>query len=214
MNMTNPTKHLIFDFDGVLARTAQDNAKMHILLNTYGTKTIKETIKSIRSKFSKTKHAKHDNLSAEELQRQLERIQYYGEAVNQINNTIFLEFANNVAKIPNTSLAIVSSGSNNNVIKNAKLTGLEFDLILTAEDSLYKDDKVQTVCDYWGIKSTDSFYFTDTVSDVLELQGLMGNKRLIGCSWGWSGKEELLRVLPSSQILNDYGDVLMYNFDI
>jgi beta-phosphoglucomutase-like phosphatase (HAD superfamily) len=212
--MKNNTKYLIFDFDGVFARTAEDNARMHFLLNTYGTQSLEETIEITRSKFSKTKHAKHDNLSHEELKKQLERIQYYGDAVNRIDNTIFTEFANNIANIPNTKLAVVSSGSNNNVIKNSKLIGLDFDLILCAEDSLYKDDKVQTVCDYWGVNPTDCFYFTDTVSDVLELQGLMGNSRIIGCTWGWSGKEELLRVLPSSQILEGYSDIQDYDFDI
>ena len=125
-------------------------------------------------------------------------------------NTVFKIFIDSIKELIGCKFAIVSSGGELYVKKYASEFGIEFDQILTIEDSLSKEDKVETVCHSWKIEVKDCYYITDTVSDVLELREIMNESKILGVSWGWSGIDNLKKVLPQNQIMFDQQDILKY----
>ncbi len=215
-NLDQKTKHLIFDFDGVLARNIENNLDMVIQEPYFGT-TDREVYRKLMIKhFSKTFHTKKEKLSDEEYRIKLQRSLDISDLTAKHYNSIFTDFIKNISNLKNTKLAVVSSGGSVYVTKICREIetqfGIKFDAILTCEDSLYKDDKVATVAKLWNVDVRDCFYFTDTISDVVELQDFMDKKKIIGCSWGWLGYDLLATVLPANQILKNFDDVLEYNF--
>ncbi len=120
---------------------------------------------------------------------------------------MFNEFIEELKKLKNTKMAVVSSGSNLYVEKMSRNTGLNFDYILGAEDHHSKQYKVEYVAEKWKIDVKDAYYFTDTKTDVLELENLMDKSKIIGCSWGWHGFDRLKEVLPENQILKNFSDI-------
>jgi CTP synthase (UTP-ammonia lyase)/FMN phosphatase YigB (HAD superfamily) len=213
----NQTKYLIFDFDGVLARSLEDNMPIAILLNQFNTCDPDLIRKDLIAKFSKTEHAKANKMSDEVYAQKLQFSLDVSALTINYPYTIYKQFIESIKSIRNSKLAVVSTGGKEYVTKICKEIeaefGIIFDLILTCEDSLYKDDKVKTVADYWNVDVQDCYYFTDTISDVVELQDFMDKTKIIGCSWGWLGYDLLATVLPKSQILRDFDDVLGYEFE-
>jgi CTP synthase (UTP-ammonia lyase)/FMN phosphatase YigB (HAD superfamily) len=210
------TKHLIFDFDGVLARSLEDNIDVAVVNGHFGTNDREVIKQKVIQKFSRTEHSKDNKLTEAEYAQKLKFSINLTELSLDFNITIFKGFIKSIKQIKNAKLAIVSSGGRAYVHKISNEIeqefGIKFDLILTCEDSLYKDDKIQTVAENWNVNVQDCYYFTDTISDVVELQDFMDKSKIIGCSWGWLGFDLLATVLPKSQILRGFDDVLSYKF--
>jgi phosphoserine phosphatase len=201
---------IIFDFDGVLARSLEDNANIHINSEFNSGMTLEEIIAENKEHFDQPKHHRVSKISEDEKIDILNWSIDYGCKVLLSNNTIFWDFINCVKKLRNCRFAVVSSGSELYVKHFADQFGIKFDEILTIEDSPSKEDKVEQVCRNWNIDVKDSYYITDTVSDVLELREIMNPTRIYGCAWGWSGLERLRNVLPESQIFVEFSDILKY----
>jgi CTP synthase (UTP-ammonia lyase)/FMN phosphatase YigB (HAD superfamily) len=214
----NQTKHLIFDFDGVLARSLDDNWTTVSNEPFFGSinKNKEEYNSYIIQKFSKTEHSKLNKLSEFQYHEKLKWSLEATDLIVKYPTSVFKNFIKNIKEIKNAKLAVVSSGGEVYVKKICKEIeaefGIKFDLVLTCEDSLYKDDKIQTVADNWDVDVQDCYYFTDTISDVVELQDFMNKSKIIGCSWGWLGFDLLKTVLPENQILREFDDVLGYDF--
>ena len=51
---------------------------------------------------------------------------------------------------------------------------------------------------------TDTKYFTDTLTDIIELQNLVGIDNIVGCAWGYQGYSKLRKMLSERQILKNY----------
>jgi CTP synthase (UTP-ammonia lyase)/FMN phosphatase YigB (HAD superfamily) len=215
----NQTKYLIFDFDGVLARSLDDNWETVSQESFFGSigKTREEYNEHIKRKFSKTEHSKINKLNELEYKEKLEWTLTASNLIAKYKTNAFKGFIQNIKQIKNAKLAVVSSGGGAYITKICKEIeaefGVKFDLILTCEDSLYKDDKIQTVADNWNVKVQDCYYFTDTISDVVELQDFMDKTKIIGCSWGWLGFDLLKTILPENQILIGFDDILGYDFE-
>lgn len=58
-----------------------------------------------------------------------------------------------------------------------------------------------------GVEVGEIYYFTDTKTDVWELENYLDKSKIIGCAWGWQGFEKLSEVLPKEQILKEFKDV-------
>jgi HAD superfamily hydrolase (TIGR01549 family) len=161
-------------------------------------------------KFSQPRHDRAKIISEKEKQEILEFSTNIAHKTLNSENTIFWDFINYIKELRNCRFAIVSSGSELYVKHFASQFGIKFDETLTIEDSLSKEEKVEQVCRNWNIDIKDSYYITDTVSDVLELREIMNPNRIFGCAWGWSGLERLRQVLPDNQIFVEFEDVLKY----
>lgn len=87
---------------------------------------------------------------------------------------------------------------------------LHFDQVLCFEDSPSKESKISSICRDWAVSEKNVYYFTDTNSDVYELEHQLTRTKLAGCAWGYVGAQWLEKVLPPDQILYKFSDLHTY----
>lgn len=206
---TPDQKHLIFDFDGVIGDTLSVNAQAEQLL-FQPTKTIQELIKDVFI----AHHQKpfHLEFSEQEKEQNINRRKSTGDKIVELGFKCFPDVVQELLKIKNPKMAIVS-GSSQKVIEYGIDTAnlgldegfgpLRFDFIMGFEDGLSKVDRVVKICEQWGVEPSEVYFFTDTKSDVIELQDTLDFVKIFGCSWGWHGYSRLKEVLPLDQILEE-----------
>lgn len=200
-------KHLIFDFDGVIGDTLEQSVKIAMEIKRVGCDTEEEARQRTVTYLSKPNHSRNHDLTEKQKQEFLEVYGIWGEKLVQKGFELFDGFVNEIGKIENAKLSVVSSGSRKYVEPYSRRSGLNFTHILCAEHDLSKEAKVEAVCKDWGVDVRETFYFTDTTGDVLELQELLGLERIMGCSWGWHGEKILGELLPKKQILRRFEDI-------
>ena len=197
-------KYLIFDFDGVLGDTYEArNTVMQEMEN----KTRDEVILSGDQYFTKSTHTRAANLSADTLNEMLAWTKKFGERLIKQDFKLFTDFIKEISKIKNTKLAVVSSGSIMYIKPKLEKTSLDFSHILTFEDHHSKEEKVEKICKEWNVSVKDIYFFTDSISDVVELENLVDRNKIYGCAWGYQGYEKLATVLDGKHILKNYSDI-------
>lgn len=212
VNLVDPTydkkktKYIIFDFDGVIGDTYKLNLKARIVAGWAS--NMEESIRYSLDYFStRPHHAKGHSYTKEEIKDLVDRCKLFGQVILEGGIPLFDGFVKEIKKIKNAKIAIVSSGTKNYIIPGMKKTGIKIDGIQTYEDSLSKEDKIEYFAKKWKVDVKDIYYVTDANSDVYELENLLDREKIIGCSWGYLGKEKLLETLPEDQILNKFGDI-------
>ncbi|MCA9354592.1 MAG: HAD hydrolase-like protein [Candidatus Kaiserbacteria bacterium] len=199
-------EYLIFDFDGVLGNTW--NAVIHGIVASGREPDTESAIENARRYASKRPfHSKELTLSDEKLAAEYEWIRSFGKIVHDHGFTLFDDLVQEILKLEDAKIAVVSSGSQNYVLPALQTTKLQPTHILAFEDHHSKEEKVALVCRDWGIPIEDVYYFTDTLADVYELKDLIAPDKLIGVSWGYCAKEQLLTELPENNILNTPQDL-------
>jgi phosphoserine phosphatase len=199
--------HWIFDFDGVLARSIENEIQLH--KDFHGWKYSDEEIKQrIIDYFSKTELSKKNNVTQELIDYKKEFIQRYTNHVLSVENDIFHEFIQTSISIQPSRFAVVSSGGERYINTILEPYKDHFEYVYGMETHHSKEEKVERIAKHWQIDPTKIRYYTDTIADVLELQDLIGLENIFGCSWGWCGKDNLTTVLPEHQILNDFQDIV------
>ena len=196
------TKYLIFDFDGVLSNSAEADINLMVTSDNYPDITDHKAAKHHRAHVWASKPP--DTHTHTELHPDIYAL--YKEAGDHYVMSkveLFQDMIEEIKKIRDVKLAIVSSGPEHYIKKTLEQTDLQFEYVYGIETSPSKVTKVKKVCDSWGIDPQDAWYFTDTQADIIELQDLMGLKKLIGCAWGWQGYDYLRELLPSDQILEE-----------
>lgn len=197
-------KYLIFDFDGVLADTY--DPRMEVLLET-GDRSKEEILAHTDRYFTKSTHTRDLNLNHQEVAAIQDWMIKYGTALAKKGFGLFDGFIEELKKIEETRMAVVSSGSAIYIKPALENCGLEFSHILTFEDHHSKEEKVEQICKEWNISVKDAYFFTDSVSDVNELGNIMDKNKIYGCAWGYQGTEKLLTVLDQNHILNNFSDI-------
>jgi len=198
--------NLIFDFDGVIANTWEALVVGRMKIGTYVDR--EAAVSDMHDYFSrKPNHARGHKLTKGELLEMNDWVIRYGETVCEHGFCLFDDFVKEIEEVNCSNKAIVSSGSQNYVLPALSKTEINPTHILLFEDHHSKEEKIEQVCHDWGIPVSEAFYFTDTLADVYELQNLIAKDRLIGVSWGFSGKELLLTQLTSENILDTPKDL-------
>lgn len=197
-------KYLIFDFDGVLADTY--DSRMEVLLEV-GDRSKEEILQHTDQYFLKSTHTRDLNLSQEDLQAKQEWVTKFGNSLHQKGFDLFDDFIEELKKMQDAKMAVVSSGSSIYIKPKIENCGLEFSHVLTFEDHHSKEEKVELICKDWGILVKDVYFFTDTISDVKELGNIMDKNKIYGCAWGYQGHEKLSLVLDKSHVLHNFSDI-------
>jgi phosphoserine phosphatase len=198
------TKYLIFDFDGVLGNTFESRNKV---IQEMENKSRDEVILSGDQYFTKSNHTRDSNLSVDTLNEMQIWTKTFGKLLNKTGFPLFTDFIKEILKIENTKLAIVSSGSSIYIKPKIKETGLDFTHVMSFEDHHSKEEKVEQICKDWNISVKDIYFFTDSISDVVELENLIDRNKIYGCSWGYQGYDKLATVLGKKHIFKDYSDI-------
>ncbi len=197
-------KYLIFDFDGVLGNTFESRNKV---IQEMENKSRDEVILSGDQYFTKSNHTRAANLSLETLKDMRLWTKTFGELLNKVGFSLFTDFVKEIAKIENAKLAIVSSGSTIYIKPKIKEMGLEFSHVLSFEDHHSKEEKVEQICKDWNISVKDIYFFTDSISDVVELENLVDRNKIYGCAWGYQGYDKLATVLDAEHVFKNFTDI-------
>lgn len=197
-------KYLIFDFDGVLGDTLE--AWNQVVKETEGLSDEELEIRN-NNYFSKSPHTRNSNISKIELEKMNEWVSDRGDLVAQKGFDLFNDFIEEIKNIPDTKLAVVSSGSVRYIKSKLETCNLEFTHILTFEDHHSKEEKVERISRDWNIPLDQIYFFTDSISDVLELENILDKTKIYGCAWGYQGREKLTSVLNEENILDTFSDI-------
>ena len=198
--------NLIFDFDGVIGDTYESDILARIKMNPGMSR--QEAVDANGAYFSKKpNHTKNHNLSLEELDRSYKWVLEYGFLVEATNFDLFKNFVKEIELIGVANKAVVSSGSQQYVLPAVKKTNINPSHILAYEDHHSKEEKIELICKDWDVDVNEVYYFTDTLADVYELEDFIAKDKLIGVSWGFCTKEQLLMKLSVDQILNKPEDL-------
>ena len=196
-------KYLIFDFDGVLGDTLKPLVKINAKVDN--TTEAQALHKILSYYYKKTPHGKEK--SVEDLEVWSKFYEILGVELHKHGYDLFDGFIQEILKIQDVKLAIVSSANTVYAKSNVKQTGLNFTHVLGFQNHHYKEEKVKIVAKDWDIDLNQLYYFTDTKTDFWELEHLLDKTKIIGCTWGWQGYDKLLEVLPASQILKEFSDI-------
>lgn len=199
--------YLIFDYDGVLADTWE--VGIHALVDQGIVRTYEEGRKHRLKHFcSKPIHQRDEGIHNPQ---RLKEVKNISKRMNQFfvdqGYELFDGFIEELGKLENVAMAIVSSGAKVSIQPNVQKMNLAFSHILTLEDGHSKEEKIRRVCRDWTVDVKDILYFTDTLSDVFELETFMPKSNIIGCAWGYLGYEVLRQELTEKQILREPKDI-------
>ncbi len=196
--------YLIFDFDGVLGDTFAARNKA---LKEMEQKSTAGDILTGDAYLTKSPHTRDANISDESLQRMRTWARAFGDLLVEYDFGLFTEFIDEISRIQNAKRAIVSSGSIIYIKPKIEETELEMSHVLSFEDHHSKEEKVEQVCKDWNVSVKDIYFFTDTISDVKELENLLDRNKIYGCAWGYQGYDKLATVLDREHILKNFSDI-------
>lgn len=198
-------KYLIFDFDGVIADTFE--ASVQAVTKIENTAYEVAAARNLRYASEKPNHTRDHTLTKEEMHEAYVWTAAFGAHMKEANFSLFEDFVSEVEQIDTSYKAVVSSGSQQYIIPALAETNIEPTHILGYENHHSKEEKIESICADWGVSVRDVFYFTDTLADVYELQDMIAREKLIGVSWGYCGKDLLLKILDEKYILNVPKDI-------
>lgn len=198
--------NLIFDFDGVIGDTYEVAKLAHEKIRS---KSKENSVFVSLDEYSATKpnHSKNHTLTTEEMTHLKLKVSEFGDFVTEQGFSLFEDFVKEIKLIGAKNQAVVSSGSQNYILPALEKTGLNFTHILAFEDHHSKEEKIELICQDWGINVGEVYYFTDTLADVYELKDIISPSKLIGVSWGYCSKDQLLTELSPENILNSPTDL-------
>lgn len=196
--------YFIFDFDGVLGDTWEGTVVGRQQINNEQHLSFAEVAELVKAKFFKKWDTnRNDTPSPERIAVVGDWIARHGEHVARHQKTgLFTEFVEVIRNYTDLAqMAVVSSGARVYLGPLCEKSGLPFTHVLTYEDHHSKEEKVEQVCREWGVPLEEVYYFTDTLSDVYELETILPKAHIIGVDWGFLGGEALMQELPKEQIL-------------
>lgn len=200
--------YLIFDFDGVFW-DSWDATVLAYMQNHGETDRQKVEDYLLNERLVKPRYTKdrvYTDAETEEL-IQYREMEYHAKA--KFNPQFFDGFITELAKIKNAKMAIVSTAYQpllEKAVQDIEMTD-KFSHICGFRANFSKERCVEEICQDWGIKVDQVYFFTDTLRDVIEMKNLINPSKIVGCGWGWHGKERLLEELPSEQILTEFTDL-------
>ena len=199
-------KYLVFDFDGVLGNTIDCALEAHVKSGYF--ETLEEAKVDMQAYInSKPKHIRNHTLTEEEMLAEHAWVKALGANMHAIGFTLFESFIDEIKKLEDVKIAIVSTGSEVYVKPAVLKTGLSPTHVLTFEDHHSKEEKIERVAKDWGVEVKEVYYFTDTLADVYELKDLISSGKLIGVSWGFCRAEALESELGKDRVLQKPEDI-------
>ncbi len=203
------SEYLIFDFDGVLSDSLDSEVEYLIQSSDYPTVSDSGQAINFRSEYlSKPKHSLKNNLTISQKNKSIQNAIQFGKFHTANKVELYCDVVDFLQKIQNKSTAIVSSGCENYIKSTLDTNTSYFDLIFGIQTSLSKQQKIIMICDYWNINICDIVYFTDTLSDIIELSPIISSHQFVACTWGVHDKGDFLQFVPEKNIIDSLSQFL------
>ncbi len=199
-------KYLIFDFDGVILDSWSATLEAHYRLQTELTKAqIKD--KLLNDRLVKPRYTSDKKYTPEQLKELMEFRKREYDIKAEVGLKLFRGFVNELKKLKNVKMAIVSTAYQPVLEQFAGEAGLNFDFIDGFSENFSKVKSIKRIAEDWGTDLNELYFFTDTIRDIIEVKNILNPNRIIGCGWGFHGYQRLKEVLPEEQILQNFKDV-------
>jgi HAD superfamily hydrolase (TIGR01549 family) len=199
-------KYLIFDFDGVILDSWEATLEAHYRLQTELTKAqIKD--KLLNDRLVKPRYTSDKKYTPEQLKELMEFRKREYDIKAEFGLKLFRGFVDELKKLKNVKMAIVSTAYQPVLEKFAGKAGLNFDFIYGFSETFSKENSIKRIVEDWGTDLNELYFFTDTIRDIIEVKNILNHNRIIGCGWGFHGYQRLKEVLPEEQILQKFKDV-------
>jgi len=206
LSRSNKPLNLIFDFDGVIGDSFESVIQALVAM---GHEVDLDAAREHVLNYARTKpiHTRDHSLTPEALSDEYAWVGRLGEVMKAMNIPLFEAFVQEILRIPNARIAVVSSGSESYIKPAIGRTTLKPTHILGFENHHSKEEKIEIIAKDWNVSVDEVYYFTDTKADYFELENHLDRNKLFGCSWGYLGKEELLTVMQPAQVLENFVDI-------
>jgi len=197
--------YYIFDFDGVLADSFQASVQTYMHIHNLPADQYAEVVTLSKDYLRTPNHARNQALSSTQKQKILADYIHWGKIVQEEDFDLFTDVMREIVAIrtqfEDARMAVVTNGSAQYVQPMLQPYAQIFDSIQTIQDSLSKEEKVETVCKQWGITPQEVVYITDTTGDFLELQQTIPASQIFAVTWGWHSYQDLREVMPARSII-------------
>lgn len=200
--------YLIFDFDGVFWDSWDATVRAYMQNHQENDRQKVEDY-LLNERLVKPRYTKDRVYSDEETEELIKyrEMEYHAKA--KFNPDFFHGFIEELRKVENAKMAIVSTAYQpllEKAVQDIKMTE-KFSHVCGFRANFSKERCVEEICQDWGIEVSQVYFFTDTLRDVIEMKNLINHDKIVGCGWGWHGQKRLLEELPSEQILVNFTDL-------
>lgn len=197
-------KYWIFDWDGFLCNSVPSIFKFNMI--KFGL-SYDEAIEFTKNYASKPQHC-NETYTTETFEEAHSWNIEFSEHIQDSPPPLFDELFDLLSTIEQYQFAIITNNSIRSILPSIQKTDIEFSPILALEDHHSKNERIKIIADSWNIPLESVTFFTDSNSDVLEVQRILKNQQIYCCSWGISSEKEAGYNLPSEQILTSFDDIL------
>lgn len=204
-NQNSEASYIILDFDGVIADSSEADLHASVKLNL--AKDLTSAFERRTHVHKQVNHFTSENLDKNEHESFIKHVKEFNDAMLEVNPKLFLDFVHELKNLSNAKLAIVSNGTKDYILKLLGTNSQLFTHILSYDDHHSKVERVKTILSDWKISKNQTYFITDTVRDILEMEMYLPKENLYGVAWGWHGKSILQEVLPNDQIFDSFKDI-------
>ena len=200
--------NIVFDFDGVFGNTWDSTLKTYMSINNLDDRlSVENELKNNR--LVKSRYSEKIVYSREEVQSNMDYRQREYNLKSQMPKMYFNQFIEVVRKLPEgCKLAILSSAHQLILEEFVKDSGLNFSHVIGFREDFSKEKYLSQIIKDWGVNAEEVYFVTDTIRDVLEVKNIIPYANIIGTMWGYQGYSYLRSVLPDSNILLTYTQLL------
>jgi 2-hydroxy-3-keto-5-methylthiopentenyl-1-phosphate phosphatase len=198
-------KYYIFDFDGVVGDTYSSAVETNM-----GFYKIDEEQSNNVTKDFFNKPRVNSTSDQGIFNQSVNNLEDYNELhIRTIlkNKATIFEGLIEILDVIDAKYAIVSSGHKGYISPMLENCKVVFNPVLDVNDDRSKLKKIKKVCEFWDVDIAQIKFFTDTTSDIIELENYIPNQ-MYGCTWGYHKKEKLKSVLNDNFLLDKFEDIL------
>jgi len=197
--------YIIFDFDGTLADSWDATVKAHSEMTQ---RSYNETAEEmLNHRLIKPRYTKDRVYTQDETDELMKFRQDEYELKEKHELKLFKQFIQELHKLQNTKMAVVSTAYQPALDKFCTESGLSFTHVIGFGPNFSKEAKMEEIAEDWKVDLKDIYFVTDTIRDVVEAKEFLDPSKIIGCAWGFHGGDRLLEVLPKEQILHNFEDI-------
>jgi phosphoglycolate phosphatase-like HAD superfamily hydrolase len=202
-------KNIIFDFDGVFCNSFEATVQAYMLTKQIGSEKRKEVIEDlINNRWSISRYNQKNSFSEQEWDKILLDREEELDLKLGLGISYFEGFIKEVLKKQSMAkFALVSTASQKQIDRFVSESGIKFEACYGFCKDFSKEGLTKSIMLDWKSEPEETFFITDTVRDIYEIENILPLTNIYGCAWGFQGYEVLSKKLPPSNIFCLFEDI-------